>query len=67
MAEELSWIRQGSRGRHAKSKARVSAYEGMVKQRAEEAAKDKFMSGSIVVPPAPRLGDVVVEVGGGHL
>jgi ribulose-bisphosphate carboxylase large chain len=35
MTEELAWIRQGVRGRQAKSKARVGAYEAMVKARNE--------------------------------
>jgi hypothetical protein len=64
MAEELAWIRQGSRGRQAKGKARVNAYEAAVKSHAEDREKTKFLSGTIVMPPAPRLGDVVVVAQG---
>ena len=61
MTEELAWIRQGVRGRQAKSKARVGAYEAMVKARSDEASRERFVSGTIAVPPAPRLGDIVVQ------
>jgi ATP-binding cassette ChvD family protein len=64
MEEELQWIRQGAKGRQSKSKARVAAYEKMVAVDAENRSKSKFLSGQIVIPPAPRLGDKVLEVQG---
>jgi ATP-binding cassette ChvD family protein len=57
LQRELEWVRMAPRARHAKSKARVSAYERLVadeKQRAPETVE-------ISIPPGPRLGDVVVE------
>ena len=55
--QELEWIRQSPRARQAKSKARVEAYEQLVR-----AANDKLPEpGSITIPPGPRLGDLVVE------
>ena len=45
------------KGRHAKSKARISAYEALLGQEAEKRAKEL----EIYIPPGPRLGDVVIE------
>lgn len=60
MARELEWIRQSARARQAKSQARISAYESMLK--ADVAEKEK--SFEIVIPPGPRLGTLVVEAKG---
>lgn len=49
-------------GRQAKSKARVSAYEEMAAAIEDAKAKDRFLSGAIVIPPGPRLGEQVLEV-----
>ena len=57
LARELAWVRQSPRARQAKAKARLTAYEellGEVQDTAPEA-------GQIVIPPGPRLGDLVVE------
>jgi energy-dependent translational throttle protein EttA len=56
LARELEWVRMAPRARQAKSKARVSAYESLVAAEAERRADDV----EIVIPPGPRLGDVVV-------
>jgi ATPase subunit of ABC transporter with duplicated ATPase domains len=64
MDEELAWIRQGARARQAKSKARVARYEAAAAGAAEERAQARLLSGAMVIPPAPRLGDVVVEAEG---
>ncbi|MFN3597866.1 MAG: energy-dependent translational throttle protein EttA [Rubricoccaceae bacterium] len=60
MEQELSWVRQNPKGRQAKSKARLSAYEelaaGLPEARREEL--------EIYIPPGPRLGKVVVEAEG---
>src|SRR3954468_9612496 len=60
LARELEWVRMSPRARHAKSKARVTAYEQLL---AEESAK-KFDNIEIHIPAGPRLGDTVVEADG---
>lgn len=55
--EELEWIRQSPRARQAKSKARVSAFENLVAQ----ANASSLDTAQIVIPPGPRLGDVVIQ------
>jgi ATP-binding cassette ChvD family protein len=57
LQRELEWIRMTPRARHAKGKARINAFETL---RAEE-EKRALQSVEIVIPPGPRLGDVVVE------
>jgi ATP-binding cassette ChvD family protein len=56
LERELEWVRMSARGRQAKSKARLSAYESLV---AEEQQADA-QGHEILIPPAPRLGDEVV-------
>jgi len=57
MASELEWIRQGAKARQAKSKARIAAYESMVAQE----QKAQVGVAQIVIPPGPRLGNLVIE------
>ncbi len=57
LARELEWVRQSPRARQAKSKARVTAYEALVAQSKEKAPD----TAQIVLPPGPRLGDLVIE------
>jgi sulfate-transporting ATPase len=57
LERELEWVRQSPRARQAKSKARVSAYEALVAQSREKAPE----TAQIVLPPGPRLGDLVVD------
>ena len=57
LERELEWVRQSPRARQAKSKARLSAYEALVAQSREKAPE----TAQIVLPPGPRLGDLVVE------
>ena len=57
LERELEWVRMSPRGRQAKSKARINAYEALV---ADEQARLPE-SVEILIPPGPRLGDVVVE------
>lgn len=57
LERELEWIRMSPRGRHAKSKARIQAYEALLGQEGEKRARDL----EIYIPPGPRLGDVVIE------
>ncbi len=61
LAEELEWVRKGAKGRQAKSKARLSAYDKML----EDSQKDKgYDDLEIYIPPGPRLGDIVIEAKG---
>ena len=55
---ELEWVRQGARGRQAKSKARLNRFEELSSveyQRRNE-------TNELYIPPGPRLGDSVLEV-----
>jgi energy-dependent translational throttle protein EttA len=60
LQRELEWVRMAPRARHAKSRARVAAYEQLL---AEDAAV-KLDTVEIHIPAGPRLGDVVVEASG---
>ena len=57
LERELEWIRMSPKGRHAKSQARINAYEKLLFQEAEKREKDL----ELYIPPGPRLGDVVIE------
>ncbi len=57
LQRELEWIRMSPKGRHAKSKARISSYETLLGQEGENRAKDL----EIYIPPGPRLGNLVIE------
>ena len=61
LQRELEWIRTNPKGRHAKSKARISAYENLLNENNQEALQKDL---KIIVPPGPRLGDVVIEAQG---
>ena len=58
LERELEWVRMAPRARHAKSKARLKAYEQLLH---EEGPEDRGATHQIYVPPGPRLGDVVIE------
>ncbi|MFV0423790.1 energy-dependent translational throttle protein EttA [Oleidesulfovibrio sp.] len=60
LERELEWIRMSPKGRHAKSKARINAYEAMLSHESEKHSKDL----EIYIPPGPRLGKVVVQAEG---
>lgn len=57
LQRELEWIRMSPKGRHAKSKARISSYEQLLSQESEKRAKEL----EIYIPPGPRLGNIVIE------
>ena len=57
LARELEWIRMAPKGRHAKSKARINAYEALLSHESERLGKDL----EIYIPPGPRLGKIVIE------
>jgi energy-dependent translational throttle protein EttA len=57
LERELEWIRMNPRGRHAKSKARITAYENLLAEETEKQNEEM----EIFIPPGPRLGNMVVE------
>jgi ATPase subunit of ABC transporter with duplicated ATPase domains len=57
LERELEWIRMAPKARHAKSKARIKAYENLLGQEVEKRAQEL----EIFIPPGPRLGKVVIE------
>lgn len=57
LAEELEWVRTNPKGRHAKSKARISAYEKLLSEETQKRNEEL----EIVIPPGPRLGDTVID------
>ena len=60
LERELDWVRQGAKGRQSKSKARIQQYEEL----ANTAAREKYEPGTIAIPTAERLGNLVLEVDG---
>jgi sulfate-transporting ATPase len=60
LQRELEWIRMSPRARQAKGKARLTAYEDLLKQDTAQ----RIENVEIFIPPGPRLGDVVVEAKG---
>jgi ATP-binding cassette ChvD family protein len=62
LARELEWVRMGAKARQAKGKARLSAYEQLLAEAND--AKVVARELEIAIPPGPRLGDRVIEVGG---
>ncbi len=57
---ELEWIHMSPRARHAKGKARVTAYEELVS--ADE--REQLRTAEILIPKGPRLGDTVIRAQG---
>ncbi|GAB6057374.1 energy-dependent translational throttle protein EttA [Desulfonatronum parangueonense] len=57
LQRELEWIRMSPRARHAKSKARIGAYEQLLAQESEKQSREL----EIFIPPGPRLGRKVIE------
>ena len=60
LERELEWIRMAPKARHAKSKARITAYEKLLSQDTAKRVEDL----EIYIPPGPRLGNLVVEAQG---
>ncbi len=60
ITRELEWIQQSPKARQAKSKARITAYEDLLKQE----NKTQVGVAQIVIPPGPRLGSLVIEAKG---
>ena len=57
LAEELEWVRQSPKARQAKSKARITAYEELLKKSTEKAPD----VAQIIIPAGPRLGNLVLK------
>jgi len=57
LKEELEWVRKDPKGRHAKSKARISAYEKLFNEDTVKRSEEM----EIFIPAGPRLGDVVID------
>jgi len=60
LERELEWVRMSPKGRHAKGKARLSAYEKLL----GEDAREKEEKLELYIPPGPRLGNKVIEANG---
>ena len=60
LERELEWVRMSPKGRHAKSRARISSYENLLKQDVQKKIQDQ----EIYIPPGPRLGKTVIEAAG---
>jgi sulfate-transporting ATPase len=57
LEHELEWIRMSPKGRQAKGKARINAYEALLSQDSAKQERDL----EIYVPPGPRLGNLVIK------
>ena len=55
---ELEWVRQGAKGRQAKSKSRLKSFEEMNSREFQKRNETQ----EIYIPPGPRLGDKVIEL-----
>ena len=60
MEAELEWVRSNPKGRHAKSKARLSRFEELASSDFQKRSETK----ELYIPPGPRLGDLVIEAQG---
>jgi energy-dependent translational throttle protein EttA len=60
LERELEWVRMAPRARHAKSRARLASYEALL----AEDPGERQSTAEIIIPPGPRLGDVVVQAEG---
>jgi energy-dependent translational throttle protein EttA len=60
LERELEWIRMSPKARHAKGKARITAYESLLDKESQKRREDL----EIPIPPGPRLGNVVIEAQG---
>ncbi|MFT5705751.1 MAG: sulfate-transporting ATPase [Oceanospirillaceae bacterium] len=58
VASELEWVKQGQKGRQAKSKARLRQFEEMNSKEFQKRNETQ----DLYIPPGPRLGDHVIEI-----
>ncbi|MCL2209373.1 MAG: energy-dependent translational throttle protein EttA [Treponema sp.] len=64
LQRELEWIRMSPKGRHAKSKARITQYEKLYQDDERERAKTAAQGSKITIPAGPHLGKLVIEASG---
>ena len=57
LKRELEWIRMSPKGRRAKAKARINAYDQLLSQGSQQAEKEL----EIFIPPGPRLGKIAIQ------
>jgi energy-dependent translational throttle protein EttA len=57
LERELEWIHLSPKGRHAKGKARINAYEALLSEESQKQDRDL----EIYIPPGPHLGNVVIK------
>jgi ATP-binding cassette ChvD family protein len=60
MKQELEWVRSNPKGRHAKSKARMSRFDELSSKEYQK----RNETNELFIPPGPRLGDLVIEANG---
>ncbi|PIQ47478.1 MAG: energy-dependent translational throttle protein EttA [Cytophagales bacterium CG12_big_fil_rev_8_21_14_0_65_40_12] len=60
LQRELEWVRMSPKGRQAKAKARLSAYDKLLSQE----SKERESKLELYIPPGPRLGSKVIEAHG---
>ncbi|MCZ2337896.1 MAG: energy-dependent translational throttle protein EttA [Chitinophagales bacterium] len=60
LERELEWVRMGAKGRQAKGKARLNAYDKLM----NEETKEKEAKLELFIPPGDRLGDKVIDIEG---
>jgi ATP-binding cassette ChvD family protein len=60
LTKELEWVRSGAKARQSKSKARLAAYDEMVREQENSAKAQNYAT--IQIPPGPRLGNLVLEI-----
>ncbi|AEF83032.1 energy-dependent translational throttle protein EttA [Leadbettera azotonutricia] len=60
LQRELEWIHLNPKGRHAKSKARITQYEKLF----QDGEREKIKDNKITIPPGPRLGQLVIQAQG---
>ncbi|KAF3980971.1 MAG: energy-dependent translational throttle protein EttA [Methylococcales symbiont of Hymedesmia sp. n. MRB-2018] len=58
LKQELEWVRSGTKGRHAKSKARLARFDELSSKEVQTRSETQ----EIYIPPGPRLGDVVIDI-----
>jgi ATP-binding cassette ChvD family protein len=64
LQRELEWIRMSPKGRHAKSKARITHYEKLYQDDERERSKGAAQNSKITIPAGPHLGKLVIEAEG---
>ena len=60
LQRELEWVRMGTKGRQAKGKARLNAYDKLI----NEEVKEKEAKLELFIPPGERLGEQVIDLNG---